>query len=58
MTSGRLLAIVIALATIALVVVGTLWPVQSALAMAGAGTGADPRMFAWGLVISGIAAPT
>jgi len=39
--NGRLLAILIALATAALVVVGTLWPVQSALAMAGVESGAD-----------------
>lgn len=41
MTSGRLLAFVIAVATIALIVAGTIWPVQSALAMAGAASGAD-----------------
>jgi hypothetical protein len=35
-TTGRLLAIFIAVATVALIVVGTLWPVQSAVAMAGA----------------------
>jgi hypothetical protein len=40
-TSGRFLAIVMALATVGLVVVGTLWPVQSVLAMAGAASGAD-----------------
>jgi hypothetical protein len=40
-TSGRLFAVLIALATVALVVTGTVWPVQSALAMAGAGSGAD-----------------
>ena len=39
--NGRVLAILIALATAALVVVGTLWPVQSALAMAGVESGAD-----------------
>jgi hypothetical protein len=39
--NGRLLAIVIALATAALIVVGTLWPVQSVLAMAGVESGAD-----------------
>ena len=37
MTTGRLLAIFIAVATVALIVVGTLWPVQSAVAMAGSG---------------------
>jgi hypothetical protein len=37
MTTGRLLAIVIAIATVVLIVVGTLWPVQSATAMAGPG---------------------
>ena len=37
MTTGRLLAIFIAVATVALIVVGTVWPVQSAVAMAGAG---------------------
>jgi hypothetical protein len=36
-TTGRLLAIFIAVATVALIVVGTLWPVQSAVAMAGSG---------------------
>jgi len=40
-TSGRLLAFVIALATVALIAAGTVWPVQSALAMAGADSGAD-----------------
>jgi hypothetical protein len=39
--NGRLLAILIALATAALIVVGTLWPVQSVLAMAGVDSGAD-----------------
>jgi hypothetical protein len=39
--NGRLLAILIAIATIALIVVGTLWPVQSVLAMAGVESGAD-----------------
>jgi hypothetical protein len=39
--NGRLLAILIACATVALVVAGTLWPVQSALAMAGVESGAD-----------------
>ncbi|MGD0515507.1 MAG: NTF2-like N-terminal transpeptidase domain-containing protein [Terriglobales bacterium] len=37
MTTGRLLAIFVAVATGALIVVGTVWPVQSAVAMAGAG---------------------
>ncbi|HLW89429.1 MAG TPA: hypothetical protein VKR57_13120 [Terriglobales bacterium] len=37
MTTGRLLAIVIAAATVALIVVGTLWPIPSAIAMAGSG---------------------
>jgi MecA-like transpeptidase family protein len=36
-TTGRLLAIFVAVATGALIVVGTVWPVQSAVAMAGAG---------------------
>jgi hypothetical protein len=39
--NGRLLAILIAIATAALIVVGTLWPVQSVLAMAGVESGAD-----------------
>ena len=39
--NGRLLATSIAIATAALIVVGTLWPVQSALAMAGVESGAD-----------------
>ncbi len=34
---GRLLAIVITAATVALIVVGTIWPVPSAVAMAGSG---------------------
>ncbi len=38
MNSGRLLAIVIGTATIVLIVVGTVWPVPSAIAMAGAGS--------------------
>jgi hypothetical protein len=38
MSSGRLLAIVIGTATLALVVVGTVWPVPSAVAMAGPGS--------------------
>ena len=37
MTTGRLLATFVAVATVALIVVGTLWPVQSAVAMAGSG---------------------
>ena len=37
MNTGRLLAIFVAVATVALIVVGTVWPVQSAVAMAGAG---------------------
>lgn len=41
MTSGRLLLFIIAVATVALIVAGTVWPVQSALAMAGADSGAD-----------------
>jgi hypothetical protein len=41
MTGGRVLAFLIAVATVALVAAGTLWHVQSALAMAGAGSGAD-----------------
>jgi hypothetical protein len=40
-TGGRILAFLVALATIALVIAGTVQPVHSALAMAGAGTGAD-----------------
>jgi hypothetical protein len=40
-TSGRLLLFIIAVATVALIVAGTVWPVQSALAMAGADSGAD-----------------
>ena len=39
--NGRLLAISIAIATAALIVVGTLWPVQSVLAMSGVESGAD-----------------
>ena len=38
MKTGRLLAIVIAVATVALIVVGTVWPVPSAVALAGSGT--------------------
>ena len=41
MTSGRLLAFVIALATVVLIVAGTFGQVQSALAKAGAGSGTD-----------------
>jgi hypothetical protein len=37
--SGRLLAVVIAGATVALIVMGTLWPVPSAIAMAGSRPG-------------------
>ena len=37
MSTGRLPAIVIAAATVALIVVGTLWPIRSAIVMAGAG---------------------
>jgi hypothetical protein len=37
MNQGRLLAIAIAVATVALIVVGTVWPVPSAKAMAGSG---------------------
>lgn len=39
--NGRFLAILIGLVTVALIVVGTLWPVQSVLAMAGVESGAD-----------------
>jgi hypothetical protein len=39
--NGRLLAILIAVATVVLIVVGTLWPMQSALAMAGVESGDD-----------------
>src|SRR5580704_6155115 len=38
MNSGRILAIVIGTATVALIVVGTVWPVPSAAAMAGSGS--------------------
>jgi len=38
MNSGRLLAIAIATATVALIVVGTVWPIPSAIAMAGPGS--------------------
>jgi len=38
MNTGRLLAIVIAVVTVALIVVGTLWPIQTAIAMASSGT--------------------
>jgi len=37
MSTGRLLALLIAVATMALIVVGTVWPVPSAVAMAGSG---------------------
>lgn len=37
MTTGRLLAVLVTAATVALIVVGTLWPIQSAIAMAGSG---------------------
>lgn len=37
MSTARLLASAIAIATVALIVVGTLWPVPSAIAMAGSG---------------------
>ena len=37
MTTGRLLAVFVTAATVALIVVGTLWPIQSAVAMAGSG---------------------
>ncbi len=37
MNKGRLLAIIIAAVTVALIVVGTVWPVPSAKAMAGSG---------------------
>ncbi len=37
MSSGRLLGVVIAATTMALIVVGTLWPIPSASAMAGSG---------------------
>jgi hypothetical protein len=36
-TTGRLLAVFVTAATVALIVVGTLWPIQSAVAMAGSG---------------------
>ena len=37
MSIGRLLAIVFAAATVLLIVAGTLWPIPSAIAMAGSG---------------------
>ncbi len=37
MTTGRILAVLVTAATVALIVVGTLWPIQSAIAMAGSG---------------------
>jgi hypothetical protein len=39
--TGRILALVMALLTIALIVVGTVWPFQSALVTAGVDSGAD-----------------
>ena len=39
--TGRILAFVVALATVALIVVGTVWPFQSALVTAGVDSGAD-----------------
>jgi hypothetical protein len=36
-TTGRILAVLVTAATVALIVVGTLWPIQSAVAMAGSG---------------------
>lgn len=39
--TGRILAVIVALATVALIVVGTVWPFQSALATAGVDSGAD-----------------
>jgi hypothetical protein len=36
-TTGRILAVFVTAATVALIVVGTLWPIQSAVAMAGSG---------------------
>jgi NTF2-like N-terminal transpeptidase domain len=36
-TTGRILAVLVTAATVALIVVGTLWPIQSAIAMAGSG---------------------
>jgi hypothetical protein len=62
MNTGRLLAVFLATATVALVVIGTVWPVPSAVAYAGKGTllqssstpeaaveslGEDIRMQAW-----------
>jgi hypothetical protein len=41
LVSGRVLAVLLAVVTVALIVVGTLWPVQAALATAGAGSGSD-----------------
>jgi hypothetical protein len=38
MNSGRLLAIVIGTVTVVLIIVGTVWPVPSAIAMAGSGS--------------------
>ena len=39
--TGRILAFVVVLATVALIVVGTVWPFQSALVTAGVDSGAD-----------------
>ena len=39
--TGRILAFVVAIATVALIVVGTMWPFQSALVTAGVDSGAD-----------------
>jgi hypothetical protein len=39
--TGRILAFIVALATVALIVVGTVWPFQSALVTAGVDSGAD-----------------
>jgi hypothetical protein len=41
MTGGRVLAFLVAIATVALIFAGTFWHPQSALAMAGADSGAD-----------------
>lgn len=38
MNKGSLLAAILAVATVALVVIGTLWPIPSALAYAGGGS--------------------
>lgn len=71
MSNGRLLAIVIATSTMALIVAGTLWPIPSASAMAGSGASLlrpssspqaavenladDIRRQAWGEAYSGLA---